>query len=45
MKITEYDVVLQELIERDLDQEEIDSINEAAEICQSRKNLGDANGN
>ena len=36
MKITEYDVVLQQLVERDLTQEEIDSINEAEERCNSR---------
>jgi hypothetical protein len=36
MKITEYDVVLQQIVERDLTQEEIDSINEAEERCNSR---------
>ena len=36
MKITEYDVVSQQLVERDLSQEEIDSINEAEERCNSR---------
>lgn len=36
MKITEYDVALQQLVERDLTQEEIDSINEAEAICNAR---------
>ena len=36
MKITEYDVVLQQLVERDLTQEEIDSINEADTQSKSR---------
>jgi hypothetical protein len=37
MKITEYDVQTQELIERDLTQEEIDSINEAEQRSNSRE--------
>jgi hypothetical protein len=37
MKITEYNVALQQLVERDLTQEEIDSINEAEERSQSRE--------
>jgi len=36
MKITEYDDTLQQVVERDLTQEEIDSINEAEERCNSR---------
>ena len=36
MKITEYDVALQQLVERDLTQEEIDSINEADAQSKSR---------
>ena len=36
MKITEYDVALQQLVERDLTQEEIDSINEADDQSKSR---------
>ena len=36
MKITEYDVVLQQIVERDLTQEEIDSINEAQARCNAR---------
>ena len=40
MKITEYDVALQQLVERDLTQEEIDSINEAAEVSKSRLDAG-----
>jgi hypothetical protein len=40
MKITEYDVSLQQLVERDLSQEEIDSINEAAAIVEARLDSG-----
>lgn len=36
MKITEYNVETQQLIERDLTQEEINSINEAEERSNSR---------
>ena len=36
MKITEYDNTLHQVVERDLTQEEIDSINEAEERCNSR---------
>jgi hypothetical protein len=37
MKITEYDVQTQQLVERDLTQEEIDSINEAEQRSNSRE--------
>jgi hypothetical protein len=40
MKITEYDVSLQELVERDLTQEEIDSIEAAAAIVEARLDAG-----
>jgi hypothetical protein len=36
MKITEYDDTLQQVVERDLTQEEIDSINEAEARCNAR---------
>jgi len=40
MKITEYDVVLQELIERTLTKKEVDSINEAAAAAKARLDSG-----
>lgn len=40
MKITEYDVALQQLVERDLTQEEIDSIEEAEAIVKDRLDAG-----
>lgn len=40
MKITEYDVSLQQLIERTLTKKEIDSINEAAAIVEARLDNG-----
>ena len=40
MKISEYDVALQQLVERDLTQEEIDSINEAAAAAKARLDSG-----
>jgi hypothetical protein len=40
MKITEYDVSLQELVERDLTQEEIDSIEEAEAVAKARLDAG-----
>jgi hypothetical protein len=40
MKITEYDVSLQQLIERDLTQEEIDSIEEAEAVAKARLDAG-----
>jgi hypothetical protein len=36
MKITEYDDTLQQVVERDLTQEEIDSIDEAEARCNAR---------
>jgi hypothetical protein len=38
MKITEYDVSLQQIVERTLTKKEVDSINEAAAIVQARLN-------
>jgi hypothetical protein len=38
MKITEYDVSLQQLVERTLTKKEVDSINEASAIVQARLN-------
>ena len=40
MKITEYNVALQQLVERDLTQEEIDSVNEAAAVAEARLDSG-----
>ena len=40
MKITEYDVSLQQLVERDLTQEEIDSIEEAEAVSKARLDAG-----
>ena len=40
MKITEYDVLLQELVERTLTKKELDSINEAAAVAKARLDEG-----
>jgi hypothetical protein len=40
MKTTEYDVALQELVERTLTKKEVDSINEAAAIVKARLDAG-----
>ena len=40
MKITEYDVSLQQLVERTLTKKEVDSINEASAIVQARLDEG-----
>jgi hypothetical protein len=40
MKITEYDVSLQELVERTLTKKEVDSINEAAAVSKARLDAG-----
>ena len=40
MKITEYDVILQELVERTLTKKEVDSINEAAAAAKARLDAG-----
>ena len=40
MKITEYDVSLQELVERTLTKKELESINEAAAVAKARLDSG-----